>query len=141
MVLKYFIDTCVWRDFYEDRIGRNGEKLGDYASNFIEYIIKKKAIILFSEFIIGELKIKYANKDIEDMFGILNTLGVLKKIDVLIEQKDEAKNLSKLRGLPFVDCLFAILARDNGAILITQDIHFIRDLKDIVSVKRPQEII
>lgn len=31
MTERYFIDTSIWIDFYEDRIGYKDEPLGDYA--------------------------------------------------------------------------------------------------------------
>ena len=49
MTTKYFLDTCIWRDFYEDRFGKTGRPLGKYASNLFMKILKNKDKIVFSE--------------------------------------------------------------------------------------------
>jgi len=52
MVEKYFIDTCIWRDFYEDRFSKSGRHLGKYVTELFIKILKRKDKILFSESII-----------------------------------------------------------------------------------------
>lgn len=38
----YILDTCIWRDFYEDRYGQGRRPLGKYASKFFMKILKTK---------------------------------------------------------------------------------------------------
>lgn len=138
--MKYFIDTCVWRDFYENRKSFLGRNLGKEAVFLFQKIITEKSMILFSESLIDELKISYSIFEIEQMFDMLSLIGVLKRIEITQNEFTEAKLLSKSRKLPFVDCLNAIQARNHDAILISQDKHILRNLKDIVISRRPSEV-
>ena len=52
----------------------------------------------------------------------------------------EADKISKERRVLLGDALHAIIARDNDAILVSQDKHF-QLLKDVVYVKRPEQLI
>ncbi len=141
MTKRYLIDTCIWRDYFEDRVGRNKNPLGKYAKKFIFNIMKKKDEILFVSKIIQELKNNYEDKEIQDMMTILSMLVKIEWIEVTKKQFEEAEDISRNRNLPFPDCLYAVLARDNKAIMITQDNHFFKNLTDIANIKRPQELI
>mgnify|MGYP001596699850 CR=1 FL=1 len=55
------------------------------------------------------------------------------------EEYAEAKKLSELRNLPFVDCLNVIQARNNNAVVVSQDEHFTKNLSDIVKVIKPRD--
>ena len=39
---KYLLDTCIWRDFYEDRFSKINRPLGKYAHDLFMKIIKNK---------------------------------------------------------------------------------------------------
>ena len=56
------------------------------------------------------------------------------------QQFQEATKLKKERNLPFGDCLHAIIARDNEAIMITRDIHF-EEIQDIIKSYKPEDLI
>lgn len=140
MTKRYYLDTCIWRDHYENRFGLSGNPLGEYASKLFMRIIKNKEIVLFSELIIRELKSDYDEKEIDKMLNILLMIGILKRVEISKNDYKEAKRIGTERGLPFGDVLHAILARDNNAVLISQDKHH-QELKDIVEVKKPKEII
>lgn len=45
MVEKYYVDTSVWIDLYEDRKGYNKEPLGDFALKLFSYIKAKESIV------------------------------------------------------------------------------------------------
>ena len=40
---KYYIDTCVWRDYYENRFSKSGKPFGKYAACLFMKIIKSNA--------------------------------------------------------------------------------------------------
>ncbi|MBN1376960.1 PIN domain-containing protein [Candidatus Woesearchaeota archaeon] len=141
MVKKYLIDTCVWRDFYENRFSKNKKPLGKYATKLFTKIINNNSQILFSKSLILELKNDYDEKEINDMLNLLFFNKILKKIEITKEEYSEAKRLVKERNIPFIDCLNAVQARNHKAIMVTQDKHFFQKLNDIVKAKRPQEII
>ncbi|MBI2549090.1 hypothetical protein HYW21_07105 [Candidatus Woesearchaeota archaeon] len=140
MTKRYWLDTSLWRDFYEDRTSKAGNPLGKYAANLFIKILQKRDIILFSKSLIWELKKDYPEKDIYDMLGFLFMNNVLLKIEITKEEYLEAKRLAQLRNIPFVDCLNAIQARNHSALLISQDKHFHKNLSDIVKTMKPQDI-
>ena len=137
---RYYFDTCIWRDFYEDRFGPKGRPLGKYATALFMKILKNKDIVLFSEIIIRELKTDYTQVEINNALKFIFIHGILRKVEVPKESQIEAEKISKKRNLPAADVLHAILARNNKAILVSQDNHF-KKLKDIAEVKKPEKII
>jgi predicted nucleic acid-binding protein len=137
----YLLDTCIWRDFYENRFNYSGKNLGEEASNLFKKIINTKSKILFSESLYLELKKDYSLSDITNMLNLLFYSSILIKIEITKEEFNEAKKLSKERNLPFVDCLNAVQARSHNAIMVSRDKHFFKNLKDIVKTQRPSELI
>ncbi len=138
-MVKYLLDTCVWRDFYEDRHGF-GKPLGKYAAELIMKILARKDEILFSDQLIWELRRDYDMDKIEEMISSLFFIGALVRIEITKEEKEEAQKLSNMRSLPFIDCLYAVQSRNHDAVMISQDKHFIVGLNDIVKTFRPQWI-
>ena len=136
---KYYFDTCIWRDFYESRTGLKGKPLGKYAANLFIKIIKRKDTLLYSDLIIRELKKDYDEKEVNDMLNFLFLTNILKKVEMKKEEFLKAKKIAEERDLPTPDAFHAILARNNKAILISQDKH-LQELKDIVEVMKPEEI-
>jgi rRNA-processing protein FCF1 len=140
MLKKYLFDTCIWRDFYEDRLSKVGNPLGQYASEAFMKVMKNKDKILFSESLVRELKRDYDEKDINDMLNVLFISKILVVVQISREEHLEAKSLSEKRDLPYVDCLNAVQARNNKAIVVSQDPHLTKDLIDIVKVIKPQDL-
>jgi len=137
---KYFLDTCIWRDFYEDRFSKSGRHLGKEATDLFMRIIKKKDNILYSESLIWEMKKDYDEQEINDMLNFLFLTKILKRVKIKEDEYKEAKKLSQEKNIPFIDCLNAIHARNHNAVMISPDRHFIIDLKDITKTKKPSEI-
>ena len=138
--MRYWVDTCIWRDFYEDRISDNGIDLSSYASDVFTKIILKKDKIIYSEALIWELRKRYTNNEINELLGLLLQNGILIRIPIIEDDKSKARTLSKQRGIPFSDCLIAVQAKRNNAIVISQDKHWIYNLSDTVRAIRPNEI-
>lgn len=136
---KYYVDTCVWRDYYENRFGQRGKPLGEFAEKFFFKAIKKRDIILFSNLTIKELKTAFSNEEIDEMLGLVSNFGLLKVVELSKNDFIEAQKLAEERTLPFGDVLHAIVSRNNNAVLITQDKHF-EKVRDLIAVKLPQEI-
>ena len=65
---------------------------------------------------------------------------MLVKIGITREEYSEAKKLALERNIPFIDCLNAIQARNNKAIMVSQDEHFHKMLSDIVKIIKPQDV-
>lgn len=138
MQQKYYLDACIWRDYFENRSDRF-RPLGEWALMLIKKIIEENNIIFYSELIIEELQEAYTLKEIENIFSIA-TNDVLIKIEVCGEQLKGAVILSKRYQIPRKDALHAILAKDNNAILVTRDKHFY-ELEKEISVKKPEDLL
>ncbi len=134
---KYLLDTCIWRDFYENRKNKADLPIGKSATALFIKIIKNQDYILFSEALIWELRKGYYDPEINDMLNLLFTNKILTKIEITKEDYREARRLSKERNLPFVDCLNAIQARNHKAFLVTRDIHYFNQLSDIITAMKP----
>jgi hypothetical protein len=124
MPRKYWFDTCIWRDFYEDRLNRQGDPIGKYASMLYLKIVKEKGVILFSESLIWEMRKDYDESGIDEMLGLLFACGALIKIGIKEGEIQEARSIADERRLPFADCLIAVQARDNDAVIVSRDRHF-----------------
>ncbi|MBI4918640.1 hypothetical protein HY837_01820 [archaeon] len=67
-----------------------------------------------------ELKyLGYTYKEIHFAFDLIQPCK-LRKLHIFSAQKEEAKNIAKLRKIPFGDALHAILRRDNNLQLISE---------------------
>lgn len=139
MTTKYYIDTSIWRDYYENR-NDNFRPLGEWALDFFKKAIKEESLFLYSDIVDEELKKEYGEDKIKDILDIINRINLLEKVKIIDEQIKEASKLSKNYNIPFGDALHAILARDNNAVMITRDLHF-NELRNIVTVKKPEELI
>jgi len=139
MTEKYYLDTCIWHDHYENRIGKTGKILGEYATNLFKKIIDNKDKILFSKLTYSELKTSYSQEEVDDMLNLLFLMDILEKVNISDSQLLESIKISSERNIPRGDVLHAVLARDNQVVLVTQDKHF-EALKDITIIKKPEEI-
>lgn|SRR3989338_6024302 len=135
---KYYIDTSIWIDLYEDRKGYNGELLGNYALKLLTLIKANKSALFISDMHIRELEGYYSLAEINGMMKPFE--NIIQKIITTEEQRIEARKIAKERNIPPGDVLHAIIARDNNLILITRDNDF-RQLSDISEDYKPEHII
>ncbi len=135
----YYLDTCIWRDHFENRFGPEGRPLGKYATNLFYKIIENQDKLLFSDLLVEELKIAFSKTEIEYMLQMIFMMKILIRTEASPKDHAEASKIAKERDLPLSDVLHAIIARNNNAVLVTQDKHF-NNLKDIVRVIRPEDI-
>jgi len=135
---RYYIDTSIWMDLYEDREGYNGEPLGDYAWKLLALIKSMGDKLVITDLLVKELELNYSLERINGMLKLFE--DVLEKIISTKGQGDKAKKIAEKRKLPVGDVLHAILARDNGLILVSRDNHF-RKLLDISKYYNPEELI
>jgi len=137
--MKFYVDTSIWRDYYEDRVD-NLRPLGEFAFNFFKFCKLNDYKIIISKFVVDELKSCYPEQIIKEIFGMMENYCLLETVETSIEYLDKARKLkSNYREVSFLDIVHAIIARENGAVLVTRDKHFIL-LKDIVISKKPEEI-
>jgi len=138
--MRYYVDTCIWRDFLEARED-NLKPLGEFAFQFLKYAMTGRHTVLYSDLVLEELKIQYTVPEIEKYcFESLNDLKLLEIVSISGLQVEEAKRVSRERNVPRGDALHALLARDNSAVVVTRDNHF-ELLRDIANSRKPEEII
>lgn len=135
---KYYLDTSIWMDIYEDRKGYNQEPLGDYALKLFSLIKTKKNKLIITDLLIKELEMNYSMEEINGMIKPFEDL--IEKVIATRKQRDEAEKIAEERNIPKGDALHAIIARDNNVILVTRDRHF-RKLEDISKHYKPEDII
>ncbi|MBI5553879.1 MAG: PIN domain-containing protein [Candidatus Diapherotrites archaeon] len=135
--MKFYLDTCIWMDYLESRTD-GLRPLGEFAFAFLKACKTKKHSILFSELVSFELRQYHSEERIRQMFADHQT--TLNEVSISNSQQLEAKMLElKLNEVHKSDILHAILARDNGAILITRDNHF-NELSSLVKISKPEEV-
>lgn len=139
MAQKFYLDSAIWRDYFENRSDKF-RPMGEWALNLINDVLENKDHILYSDLIIEELKVKYNEEEINNILEIANKRDLLIKVNISRSQAKEAGILCKQRSVAFGDALHAILARDNGAIMVTRDKHFL-ELTDITEIKKPEDLI
>ena len=137
MAEKYYLDTSIWMDYYEDRTDPSKD-IGEFAFRLLCKLLASKSRIVVSTFLLRELETAYSLDKIRGL--TLHFEKLMEKVDVSDKQREEAKKIAEERGIPKGDAIHAILARDNKAILISRDKHF-QLLKDICEVMKPEDII
>ncbi|MGV8141832.1 MAG: PIN domain-containing protein [Candidatus Woesearchaeota archaeon] len=108
--MRYYFDTCIWIDYLNER--------DKYVVDVVFKIFATHQVIV-SKVVLKELErfIPGAN--------ILNLKNVI-LVEIVDTQKILASNLSKKYSIPLADAVHAIVARDNDAILLTRDKHFLK---------------
>jgi len=135
---KYYLDTSLWQDFFENRNEPNLPK-GDWAHKLLGKITENNGKIIYSDMVLLELGVAgYPPHEIGRLFE--NIKPILIFVESTEKQVRKAKDLSAKRGVPKGDALHAVVARDNKAALVTLDNHF-KKLLDITKPKRPQDLI
>ncbi|MBU2637418.1 MAG: PIN domain-containing protein [Nanoarchaeota archaeon] len=135
---RYYVDTQIWRDYYENRKDRF-RPLGEWALRFFNQSVEQRDIIFYSGIVIDELKKQYDIEQIKKIFRIIPA-KLLQKLATTTEQFHEALRLKAERKVPLGDAFHAVVARDNNAIVISRDRHFLL-LEDIAPHKKPEELI
>lgn len=134
-MLHFYVDTSIWRDYFEDR--HDGIRpLGEFAFQFLNQCKKKKAIIYYSQAVLFELRefqIKFEREKDE-------LKEILFEAPYNRQQLNEARQLSIQRNVPTNDALHAIIARDTHSTIISRDSHF-KELQDIANCQLPEEVI
>ena len=135
---RYYFDTSIWLDFFENRNEPNLPK-GEWANKLINKIISEDNKIAYSDAVKDEIvDLGYSIGEVENLLEPLNRILIF--VEATKKQFGKAKDLSAKRSVPLFDALHALIARDNKAIMVTRDAHF-KKLKDIIKYKRPEDII
>jgi hypothetical protein len=133
--MKFYLDTSIWIDFYEDRKGYNDEPIGEYAWKLLSMIMSESHQIVLSNINLFELQKYFSAEDINGMFRQFENIII--KVFHTKEQFILAGKISAERNVPRGDVLHALISKDNSAIFIARDHHF-RLLIDITEYYTPE---
>ncbi len=140
MLKKFYLDTCIWLDYFEDR--KDGlNPLGEFAFQFLKKCEKQNCCIIVSDAVVFELQARLSKENLAEVFSLFRKIII--KVVAAPEQVSDARKEWKKRKkkVPFKDVLHAVIARDNNAVLVTRDMHFFYELSSIVEAKKPESII
>ncbi|MBT4824756.1 PIN domain-containing protein [Candidatus Woesearchaeota archaeon] len=137
MKTKYYIDTCIWRDYYENRTDRF-RPLGEWSLFLLNKIIQDFDLIIISDFLLYELSLFLSKEEIKKLFEPYK--NNLFKIKSSTRHHTLAKSCAKKYLIPKQDALHFVLALEHNAILVTRDQHF-NHVSEIIEVKKPEDLI
>lgn len=135
---NYYLDACIWRDYFENRSDRF-RPLGEWAWMLIKKIIKEDNLFVLSDHLMNELKKHYSQEELTKFFEIIPQVLII-KIETYEKQSKEALKIKNRLKIPFGDALHAVLARDNNAIIVTRDKHFYELTREVI-IKKPEDLI
>jgi predicted nucleic acid-binding protein len=121
-MVRYYIDTCIWRDYYENRCDRF-RPLGEWALRFIKKAIYEDSTIFFSAAVLDELYLFWDETTVKNAFQLIPS-KILVEVHIMRKHILEANTLAQTHHVPRKDALHAVLARDACAIVVTRDEHF-----------------
>ena len=130
---RYYIDTCIWRDYFENRVDRF-RPLGEWAHRMLNQSLENKDTILCSEMVKLELEEYFKEEDIKRIFEPYS--NIIAEIEIDPDIMSIARGLRK--ELSHGDSIHAAVAIAHSAVLVTRDRHF--ETVGIV-VKRPEELL
>ncbi len=136
--MRYYLDTSIWLDLFEDRNEPNFQK-GKIAEDLLRSIILLENAIVVSDVVIKELcKVGYSMQEAWSLFERFRKIILF--VRATPAQVRRAKDIAAKRDLPIGDALHALIAQDTKATLVSFDNHF-AFLKDITHWRTPKEII
>src|SRR3989338_2738312 len=137
MTQRYYFDTSIWLDLFENRDEEHLLK-GKHVWALMKKILAEDSLIIYSDIIVEELHdFGYPPYKIEALFQPFQR--ILLFVYANENQKWKANDLCKKRNIPPYDALHALIARENNAIMVTRD-HDFQLLLDIIIPKRPEEL-
>lgn len=123
MVVRLYVDTSIWRDYFEDR-SDGIRPLGEFAFQFLKKCKEEKVQIIVSDVVLKELSLLFTETEFK--IRISEFLEIIVMVERSKEQTAEALQLLEKpnRKFPLFDIVHAIIARDYNAVLISRDRHF-----------------
>ena len=132
---KYYVDTCIWIDCYENR-SDNLRPLGEFAFNFF-LRLEDEDIVYYSKLTLRELRKKYSDTIILSIFDVAKDNLVF--LDTFEEDITNSKRLLSSGLVHDSDAIHIALSRRVGALLITRDKEIL--FSGLVKAFRPEELV
>lgn len=138
MLRKFYLDTSVWLDFFENRNEPNMPK-GKWAKELLEKIVQADVKIVYSDLTLYELaSVGYSNYEIDELLEPLRQILIF--VEATEKEARQAKDIALKNNIPKADVLHALIARDNKSVLVTLDRHF-QKISHITKPVKPQNAI
>jgi hypothetical protein len=80
MKTRYYFDTCIWIDYYDNRVGPRGRPLGAIAGKLLLKIIMENELVAVSDGLTVELNNYYGPAQTLTMLKFISRLCILKKV-------------------------------------------------------------
>ena len=136
---RFYLDTCIWRDYLENRSDRF-RPLGEWAFQLLKKMIQEQDIVIISDHLVTELRnIAPSEEHLKNALAIIPP-SLRLKYELTVEQFDEARSLSAKTRLHLSDAIHAVIANHCNAIFVSRDKHF-QAIGSYVTVKKPEELI
>ena len=138
MFKRYYLDTSIWLDIFEDRDEPSLPK-STWAKLLIKKIIREDARIVVSDHVIIELGFSgYSLYEVNDHFQSFER--IIMQVESSDKELSRANDLARKRGVPMGDALHALVARREHAVLVSLD-HDFKELVDITVAHRTNELL
>jgi len=135
---RYYIDTCIWFDYLENRSDRF-RPLGEWALAFLKKIISENGVFIISDQVKREFLQKYSEQVFTESMSFIPDELVM-SVTTNIKQSKKAIFWSKEHNIPYCDALHAVLSCDLDAVLITRDKHFF-EVMEKIRIYKPEDLI
>lgn len=136
--MKYYFDTSIWIDIFEDRKEPDLDK-GLIARRLINKIRNFNDKIIHSKLIYSELiNSGYSFFEIKKLFHQFK--DILIYVYPTDREIGKSRDIANKRGIPKGDALRAILSRNHNSILVSRDNNF-KKITDIAIARKPEELI
>ncbi|MBI4454052.1 PIN domain-containing protein [Candidatus Woesearchaeota archaeon] len=138
MQQKYYLDACIWRDYFENRSDKF-RPLGEWALMLIKKIVEDENYFVISDHLCNELHKNYTQSELDELLNFIPPSLII-RINLNKPQSLKAFQIKNKFNIPFNDALHAVLARDNNAILVTRDKHFF-ELQEELIIMKPEDLV
>ncbi len=142
----YYVDTCIWLNLFKKEGDESkGIPYWKLAEDFISKVLFSEDMeIFYSDIILRELQIKLDEDYYKAKREFLEEESKFKKVEVLLEDKNEARKLESKYDfeISFYDLIHLVIAKRLNLILVTRDSLLIDiSRENDVDVKKPEELL
>ncbi|MBU0470149.1 MAG: PIN domain-containing protein [Nanoarchaeota archaeon] len=140
----YYVDSCIWLNFFKKEGDiNNGVPYWKLAENFFEKIIFSEDNIIYSGFILKEIKYNLNNNELfKEKQAFIQEEPKFKFVKVVEEDYAFGRKLEYEFNfeISFFDCMHIAISKRLRCILVTRDRLLIKKAKKFVSVNKPEEL-
>jgi predicted nucleic acid-binding protein len=140
----YYVDACIWLNLFKKEGDPNkGTPYWKITQNFLEKIMFSEDKIVYSGFILKEIKFKISEKDFIEKKEFLESEPKFSFVKATPDDYDLARKFEEEEEIKisFFDYLHVAISKRLNITLITRDKDLIAFAKKHIEVYRPEELI